>query len=385
MNIPETLLKLPEKELKKILAEENIYKAKYVVYDGQIFEVDKKYKNRIFFKEGRDESFRDFLDYYSLLSFNAFIEMKRMKILDSINDWEYDQWFNWCVKQFIHSYGEEYVDITQKPYIIVHFPEITISNSMEQSHIIRDLYLRFCIGNASVGADGLKRGTLTDAEIRNKYTFSHVNNGGDCFWWADSFCFGDTQISKLKNIIRRGRKEVFKNLSFFLEAIKEYLSWESLEGVPYKKIDEVIYDKNLWRNVEYYPSERMINFVKQNLESFTYTFNNNNEGYYLQLDDNSRETIANMLTENFPEYCSLYLDGRSVERRNVDTNKYDIPQHICWKGEYRPFKLINTIDINAELPKRINNNVLESICKQLETKFNKFLKEKKLNEYTIES
>lgn len=381
MNIPETLLKLPEKELKKILAEENIYKAKFVIYDEQIYEVEKKYKKKVFFTDGSEENVDHLQCYYKPLSFEQFGKIKVKNISQLIDNWTRQQWFNWCKRQFINSYGEEYV-YDSDPCIYVHFPETTISNSMEQSHIIRDLYLKFEISKNGVFLNGLKRGTLTDAEVRNYYTFSHVNNGENCFSWADMFCFGETQISQLRNDLRRNRKTAFRSLPFFLEAVKEYLSWESLEGVPYRKIDDVIYDKKLWRNVHLNYSKEMLDFVIQHIESFTYTFDNNEEGYFVKIDDTSKETIANLLTERFPECCSLYLEGRSVERRSVDDECREIPDHILWKGEYRPFKLITTTDVNMQLPKRINNYALDGLCKTLEIKFNQFLKEKKLNEYS---
>lgn len=383
MNIPETLLKLPEKELKKILSEENIYKAKYVIRNGSIYEVESKHKGVVFLNRGGVSSIEDFRYRYTPLSLNELDKIKKEQLSNTINNWTYEQWFKWCTKQFINSYGEEYVDWENDPYIIVHFPEITIRNSVEQSHIIRDLYLKFYIGQNGIVINGLRRGTLTDIEVRNDYVFSHVSTG-NIFGWNSTFCFGYTEIADLRSRLESGRNNgrmtIFKELKFFLEALKEYFSWESLEGVPYRKIDDVIYDKKLWGDTykQFHPS--MLECVLKELESFTYVFDNSGEEYHVTLDNVSREIIGDILTEKFPESCDLYLEGRSVIKRVIQEQNYE-NEFIEFKGENRPFKLITVTDVNIELPKRINVSILNEVCAIIETRFNKFLIQKKVNEY----
>lgn len=388
MQIPEELQKLSEKELKKIL-KNNIFQAKYIInkeYD-RIDEIEAKIGKYFYRTKDKERiSYRNIQrkDYYEPLTFDSLQRFRKENILNNINNWSYTAFKNWCVKQFNDVYGEEFVD-EQDNYVIVHFPEVEISNSMEQSHTMRDIYLKFEIYSCRVCLKQLLRATLTDVEIRNNYTFSHVNNQDEVFDWSTgSFCFGETAISNLRDELN-SRTKIVKNLRFFLEAIKEYLSWESLEGTPYRSINNVICDENLWINTsgeEEYDIDGGVSVVINNIQDFTYTFEYSENQYYTQLSDTTTEEIANILEQKYPEQLLPSLDGKSVRKNEVSECSYENERYIWFKDNYRPFKLINTESADIELPMKINSYFLRDVCSYIEEKFNTFLKQKKLNDYT---
>jgi len=385
MQIPEELNKLSEKELKKIL-KPNIFEAKYIINKeyNRIYEIEAKIGKYVYPKGSRDRIFIGNLqrkDYYEPLTYESLQRFRKENILTKINNWIYSQFQNWCIRQFNDVYGEEFVSVDDN-YVTVWFPEVTISNSMEQSHIMRDIYLKFYIDSSQVKLEGLKRGTLTDVEIRNYYTFSHCSNNERVFSWAESFCFGYTQIADLKDNLNT-RLKLVKNLRFFLEAIKEYLSWESLEGVPYNKIDNVIYDKNLYTecSTSGYDLEDCLLTVMNNIENFTYSFNFYNSEYFTYLSNSSIEEVSSILEKYYPEQLLPCLNGVSVQRNVIEEEEYDHPQFIWFKNEYRPFKLIKTNSSEIDLPRKINTNLLSEVIEQIQYKYNEFLKQKKINDY----
>ena len=139
--------------------------------------------------------------------------------------------------------------------IELHFPEIGISNTKEQHYKIYDLFFRllFDIRIDTFGKDEIKgkrqfhsyamgmRTCQTDREcavigVGNKgYIHSHLNVGEFGKW--GTFCLGSSPLSidlvDLKNTFTKQKFEVI------LLSIPVYLQWESLEGIPYKRIEKV--------------------------------------------------------------------------------------------------------------------------------------------------
>lgn len=145
-------------------------------------------------------------------------------------------------------YGEDRVDIvkiTESEFqIIVLFPEIRINNSRRNTHIIKDLYVKIDI-NMVLGArvgDRVsnislygRRGMLSDEEYRSNYGHSHFSGNG-IERWSD-FCLGSSDFSMIVHTMKFSLTEEDWMLLFL--SLENYVSWESLEGGPYRKIAEI--------------------------------------------------------------------------------------------------------------------------------------------------
>ena len=133
--------------------------------------------------------------------------------------------------------------------IIIHFPDLVVSNGRRE-HPIKDIWVKielsaaFCRSNKASGMyfSGT-RSTMSYAEISSEYSFSHLSGG----WRPDNFrdfCLGHTNFAFLcTDLYNTWNKDRFLSFCFQLEA---YLSWESLEGGPYRTIDD-IRERNLRR------------------------------------------------------------------------------------------------------------------------------------------
>ena len=383
--IIQELSKYSQKELENILNKKNVATSKYLKSKGSddlYILLGKDADGRFRVTNSGRNSYERLNLYFTPLTTKQFAEIKIKNLEKLIDNWSTERFINFCQQQFIKCYGEEYVDCQGKD-VYVYFPEVTISNSVEQSHVMRDIYLHFNVRNTYVYLNAIKRTTYTEKEIRNNYLFSHCSssyNPIDCT--IDRFCFGSTDVADLKDSVRYGgRKAVFKDLYFFLEAIKEYLSWESLEGVPYRKIENVIRDVAKYKpantpEVDNWSAlyEACINSI----ESFEYSFNE----YKIKLDGSSIGNIASILTDKFPQYCYLYLDGQSVREQSVSPCGFVNPRQMYFKGEYIPLVILPDEEAECTLPKRIHNGILNQVVKMIENKFEEFYINKKLNEIT---
>ena len=127
-----------------------------------------------------------------------------------------------------------------KYYAIIHFPEIQIVNSKNQKHKIYDLYVRVCFssdGKMNGNPKGL-RATVTDGEIRVRYTHSHLStvdySGHIPF---GNFCLGEGEINNV--IAKLVQKYDETNFRIFCVLLSSYLSWESLEGGPFRNMADI--------------------------------------------------------------------------------------------------------------------------------------------------
>lgn len=120
---------------------------------------------------------------------------------------------------------------------VIHYPRIVITNSREEVHTIKDLYviLEFDV-KFSLKAVKSYRATKSYREYLCNYTHSHsqvATNG------ITGFCFGSTSLDSLVGELRHATFNLL-GLELLLQNLPDYLSWESLEGVPYQSISEVI-------------------------------------------------------------------------------------------------------------------------------------------------
>lgn len=123
------------------------------------------------------------------------------------------------------------------------FDEITISNSHKKTHCIKDLVVKIPF-SYDKHKDAIKvsqailgtRLTNSYSEIKSNYKHSHLPSNGVEQRFND-FCLGATDV----NIINTDLKLNFSESKYllFLNMLTAYVSWESLEGGPYIKLEGV--------------------------------------------------------------------------------------------------------------------------------------------------
>lgn len=162
-------------------------------------------------------------------------------------------------------YGEERVDIVtdnNEIRVYIHFPQITITNSLNQSHIIKDLYaeLKFIKNNGSLLSLAYSRTTLSTIELYSNYCHSHISLNGSQFirivnqkihivgnLTFENVCTGEGPIRTTINLLRERRdwegnpitwaSSIYKVLlNTLVVELDRAVRWESIEGGPFRKI-----------------------------------------------------------------------------------------------------------------------------------------------------
>lgn len=120
--------------------------------------------------------------------------------------------------------------------VIIHFPEIKIKNRDNLEHTIKDLYVKVCFPlgntNALVKLEGL-RTTFSRIEIGKGYIHSHLSSGVSVDF--KTFCLGSSEMSGCfqREFISKNKPDIYQ----FLFTLQNYLEYESIEGVPYIRME----------------------------------------------------------------------------------------------------------------------------------------------------
>lgn len=135
-------------------------------------------------------------------------------------------------------------------YLVVYFPEIEIKNGRKLSHTIKDLFTRIPVKLTPGARGGLKferiqgtRTTLSKAEFISQYLHSHlparglVEHGVKVLHYYQNFCTGEGDINNSTMLLNTEYDPDM--LRLLLLQIEPYVNWESLDGGPYMRIENV--------------------------------------------------------------------------------------------------------------------------------------------------
>lgn len=130
--------------------------------------------------------------------------------------------------------------------MVIHYPEITITNTRSETHLIRDLYVGSTIEKVSDTKWMLKnhkgrRYTLTYDEIFSGYIHSHlprVSGYSEGFIRWQDFC-QSTWFSDLQTRAVEGEMNPTDWTFLYLSKLSNYVGWESISGRPYHYIKEI--------------------------------------------------------------------------------------------------------------------------------------------------
>lgn len=133
-------------------------------------------------------------------------------------------------------------DLTKE--FMVYYPEIIITNSTQESHVITDLYVKFSFNYFGKLSESFKinRGSYSEQEWYSNYKHSHTNGSfPDDIYYFNAPCLGGGPIVSNIAVLRNTTLENFSELEIvqFLILMDDFLKWESLEGVPYKYIRNI--------------------------------------------------------------------------------------------------------------------------------------------------
>lgn len=144
-------------------------------------------------------------------------------------------------------YGEDncwsHVDHNVGKHICIYYPKITITNSKNDQHVIKGLVVRlvfWSLANGDLCLDNSVDGTRviqSHAEYNSTYLHSHLPGGyvGEGF---QSFCLGTNQLNSFL-AMNRSTAITPTMAEWFFALLNRYVSYESLEGGPYRNMTNI--------------------------------------------------------------------------------------------------------------------------------------------------
>lgn len=136
----------------------------------------------------------------------------------------------------------------ERKEFIIRFPDVLVTNTKEHKHAIKNLFVKFNYTILNPKSDVVEvqhiqgpygtRSTLTEKEYRAFYSHSHLSSGTTPGSWS-GFCLGNGNMAHIMHNIANATRVSPEQVFGLLLALPSYVSWESLEGGPYIKIEDI--------------------------------------------------------------------------------------------------------------------------------------------------
>ena len=242
---------------------------------------------------------------------------------------------NWEMKAITE---EDVVD--ESNYVFyVKYPIINISNSKGMTHIIRDFYLKLeFTPNGYLQKDCLEgtRGILTQAEKQSNYAHSHLSTTATTGHWG-GFCWGRGPIGiDAYELQIKGFDEI--KFEMLMYAFSTYLEWESLEGGPYVRIENVKRRRGISSINDYYSANYFEQFIsKYDKVNFTIT----SSPAKVTIDHLDPDFIDQIIPLLNDEHLVYKTTEGEFFKEGENHNYSDINIGFTFKEEYIQQKIIN--------------------------------------------
>jgi hypothetical protein len=291
------------------------------------------------------------------------------------NRWDID--IEFIYNDFVTT-SDDYKIVILIKGIIIYYPNITISNEKNRQHSIKDLFvnLKFELNRKTkkvniIGIFG-RRATLTYEEVCSNYAHSHLNpNIVRYFDTKDKnyfrnlitrFCTGSGEINIL---LAEYNSNDFSEDRFnlILVQLMTLISWESIEGTPYRYIGNIKISLNSSTPKEiklcssYY---NHIKYIKEGIENkkvepedLKFIIKNSR----VELDENAFDNfilkLSNscLITKSYFicfEFDGKYYTHDSIKPSEIKYYKYTEQNPIIFRGEEFPFTIIYPEEVKKE-------------------------------------
>lgn len=202
--------------------------------------------------------------------------------------------------------------------VIIKFDEFTITNSKEQFHVIKNMFVKLLFDeDCKLTSISGCRNSFSTIELNAGYMHSHLSSVGifnsttNRILEFSSFCLGTGALKQLEMILSSDFNDVTFRL--FLYQLEVYLSWESLEGGPYMKINQLtpdskryIYSKN---DIDY---KTLFAYIDEFLTVNDFSLSIDS---YLEIDNNER--LESFIKKFLPKEHLVFISNNGNQLTNV--------------------------------------------------------------------
>jgi hypothetical protein len=310
--------------------------------------------------------------------------------------------------------------ISVNPIFLIRFPEITITNSENKFHTIKELFYMFTLSFAQTDHDvedyyrvksyypasplGV-RGEITAIENYCNYFHSHLSGSEikshEMIYNPTEFCTGSNELNYLEAILREGFDANIFNL--YLLTVGSYVRWESIEGRPYRYIKNIVEGKNTDIPLEW-NQDFLSNFkdgiknAMNNYHTLEANFNFMVDRFIIKIDEKfirfvracliaygNNNMLSNFLVQRKEGYYKGYGSMKIYTQKQLNERMQDedgCQPFTYIRGEQIPFKII------AHKGKEVDPNdftVHPSLLNYIKKQFENELYKKQVQRSAIES
>ena len=331
-----------------------------------------------------------------------------MKVISDIYENKWDVDFT-----LTQTSSKIYIDIKA---VHILFEEIVITNSRAKTHTIKDLLVAIELRNDSnrrLKVERLKGGrlSLTYAEFQSNYFHSHLSvdcqrlNRGDYIVapFFTTFCTGSGEINIYQSNIN-GDGFTERNFIAFAMQIMTLVTWESLEGMPYRHMDNIRVrpsSGSYFHHSENQHSEPiyrklLTNLIENQITPDIDVILNSNSSFEV-VDNEKVLKLINELPFTADEKA-IFLCSPVPGTNNTHYYKYNstpgfnsVPTYTSsyiFRGETKQFTVGSAPSANAtttaEIEYKLHPNVVNYVKKKLQYELNKKrIRQSTINRYKV--
>lgn len=283
------------------------------------------------------------------------------------------------------------------PVMRVLYPKFTITNSSGFSHEIKDLVVLYYLSTGPTDQLNLRslsgaRFSKTHLEILSNYQQSHLSAVRD---WEENpfqignFCLGGT--TDMSYLVGEMSMQLdLDRLELLLFSVDSMITWESLEGVPYKYISSIKNaDSAVISSFSQRTSERILENIISNKRVLEVDFYIEENRYRIKPNKRASDFIKKIVLEEFtnvsdlrnilvtpcPVYPNTYLGMKSGSSGVGTISIRDKKAYTIFNGsKIYPKVIKNNIKDIVKVPIEdyiIYPNLLKNVCRELEYKIYK--------------
>ena len=307
---------------------------------------------------------------------------------------------NWDIDFYI-SFRNRKAEIYIRGILIL-FPEITINNRDNRTHLIKDLLVKIIItntNNVNIRIERLQgaRLTLSYAEYQSDYFHSHLPTTNSCIYQEmvfphfDNFCTGSGEINIFQADLNGDGFTEEKFMRYAMQ-IMSLVNYESIEGTPYRHIRSIsarsrsgslFYIDNFKHNRF---KSKVLNFYKSNNRVPILNITLDSSNSYCIANDEVLDTFINNVdfTESdkrdffstVGETGIHYAFGYSPEFSNppIITNTF------IFRSEVKNLTIQSAPTSNGVVEYKVNPNLVKYLIKEIEYELN----QNKIRQSTID-
>jgi len=357
-------IRMKDSEVKKLLTI-HPKSARYFFISDEIQKIVGKTKKRWMLDSG-DTYTPSTLELYQL-TFDRYVSIRNEYKLSFFQTIGAEATLKFIERRAKFYYGEENVSLDLLTRnVIIKFPEITITNSIGDSHVMKDIFINIYAYSGKFYDISIARTTVNENEY-DRYIFSHTNEyrPGN---WCSSLCLGNTDLAEWKQKATSTNNFVY--IDRFIASLEGYLSWESLEGKPYKYLAGIktpqiqAYGGNISVTEVNDSVSKCLKLIYNSNLKLDYKTDYNEDGE-LQIKIVNRNDIDDLLKNDLIMQFYRYqgCSYTRVEKKHIDTTKY--ASKVVFKNEIVPI-VIESVENELVLERGCHIAVLNNTIEQIE-------------------